>query len=74
MITFWAENCRQFTSVDFERNVLEDDSSPDRANHLLEAGSSLHLSGVEDIGQLKDVLACNHDLGSENEAKCIYQS
>ena len=63
--TFRSQNCRKFSSVNLKWNVLEDDSGPDSPDHLLEAGASLHLSRVEDIGQLQDVLAGDHDFRSE---------
>ena len=65
LFTFRSKDSRKLSSVNLKRNVLEDDSGPDCPDHLLEAGASLHLSRVEDIGQLQDVLAGDHDFRSE---------
>ena len=72
MMNITAMRVAKFSSVNLERNVLEDDSGPDCSDHLLEAGASLHLSRVEDIGQLQDVLAGDHDFRSERSTNNVY--
>ena len=63
-LAFGSEYGDELPSVDLERHVLEDDARPHRADHLLQAGASLHLARVEHVRQLQDVLAGDHDVGS----------